>query len=502
MKRPLVLFSFCTVLLLTLFAVPNAVHALSAWTNVNTLQFGDSNNSYIPSVKSYAGSLYAGTYNSTTGAEVWEYNASTWSQVNTDGFGDVNCESASTMFEFNNLLYVGVNNTTTGVEVWAYDTSSWTQANTDGFYNAATSYIYDFEEYNGSLYAALRNTNNGAYVFRYGTGTNWGNVTHAIHAFGDANNTYTKSLKTYNGNLYAATSNTTTGTEVWRYNGSSWTQVNTDGFGDAGNGYAELEVFGNDLYAATWSLTGVEVWKYDGSIWTQVNTDGFGNSSYINPTNLVEFNGNLYVGTNPANLFEYDGSGWTSVTAPPLANGTPSVYEVWNGKLYTGSGAGYVEVSNAEADLIMDISADYEEVNSFNITYTITIANNGPDSASNIVFTATIPDGTTYTSAAGTGWICGAMGQVVQCTRSTLSSDTATVITLIVHAEDEGDYELTASVSSDADDNNQDDNSDTLFLDVTYLAETGTNILIPMMFGGVLVIFPLLKRLHLTKQVR
>ena len=80
----------------------------------------------------------------------------------------------------------------------------------------------------------------------------------------------------------------------------SWTQVNSDGFGDSNNEGIDLwVVFNGYLYAGTsYNATGGEIWRSsDGTTWTQVNTDGFGDSNnyWIYPS--VVFNGCLYAGT-------------------------------------------------------------------------------------------------------------------------------------------------------------------------------------------------------------
>ena len=80
----------------------------------------------------------------------------------------------------------------------------------------------------------------------------------------------------------------------------SWTQVNSDGFGDSNNEGIDLwVVFNGYLYAGTsYNATGGEIWRSsDGTTWTQVNSDGFGDSNnyWIYPS--VVFNGCLYAGT-------------------------------------------------------------------------------------------------------------------------------------------------------------------------------------------------------------
>jgi uncharacterized repeat protein (TIGR01451 family) len=53
-----------------------------------------------------------------------------------------------------------------------------------------------------------------------------------------------------------------------------------------------------------------------------------------------------------------------------------------------------------------------------NGVYTLDVTNNGPnDATGTITVTDTLPAGLTYSSATGTGWSCGAVGQTVTCDR-------------------------------------------------------------------------------------
>ena len=70
------------------------------------------------------------------------------------------------------------------------------------------------------------------------------------------------------------------------------------------------------------------------------------------------------------------------------------------------------------------------------VTYTLTVANNGPSDAAAVSVLDTLPAGVTFVSAAGTGWTCTNVGNVsVTCTRPTLATGvTAPVITVVVTA--------------------------------------------------------------------
>ena len=138
-----------------------------------------------------------------------------------------------------------------------------------------------------------------------------------------------KSAAVFEGNLIIGLENTTDGCEVWEFNGTTWTQINTDGFGDTNNGATvAFHVYDGDLFVSTSnSVTGLEIWSYNGTVWTEATQqgtvppgDGFGTSENINSGAMTTYNGQLYVGTyNPpsfgvttgAELWKFDGADWT-----------------------------------------------------------------------------------------------------------------------------------------------------------------------------------------------
>jgi uncharacterized repeat protein (TIGR01451 family) len=69
----------------------------------------------------------------------------------------------------------------------------------------------------------------------------------------------------------------------------------------------------------------------------------------------------------------------------------------------------------------------------FNATYTLTVVNNGPQTAVGpFTVTNTLPAGLTYSSGSGTGWTCGAAGQVVTCTLAgSLAKSVPTTISIV-----------------------------------------------------------------------
>lgn len=83
-------------------------------------------------------------------------------------------------------------------------------------------------------------------------------------------------------------------------------------------------------------------------------------------------------------------------------------------------------------------------------TYTLSVSNVGPDAEpGSIQVIDTLPAGLTYQTATGSGWTCGASGQVVTCTRAgTLASGaTASPITVTVKVTSGGTMVNTATVT-------------------------------------------------------
>jgi hypothetical protein len=131
--------------------------------------------------------------------------------------------------------------------------------------------------------------------------------------FGDIENRDSWSATDLNGYYYVATSkpdawNTdpavTTGVEVWRCatcDGSDWEQVNQDGFGDGKNCGYWFAVFNDDLYLGIANLlTGAQIWRCsdcDGTDWEQVVSGGFGSSSRYGVFPIA-FDGKLYAYTS------------------------------------------------------------------------------------------------------------------------------------------------------------------------------------------------------------
>jgi Divergent InlB B-repeat domain/Right handed beta helix region len=267
-----------------------------------------------------------------------------WHQVNMDGFGDAQTRIPYTMAVYNNTLYSSTND-----GIWSYDGVDWIQIKVPGTISSNRVTLSPVG-FNGNLYAGMDNS--PLQVGEY-NGSSWSFI--MTDSFGDSNNAYLGSLIVYNGTLYGSTYNASTGTEIWRYNGApdNWTQVNTDGFGDPNNIYAEsLVEYNGLLYAGTYNDTsGAEVWSYNGTIWSQVNPDGFGSGFNRSVNALAVYNGELYAGTSNifsgtgAELWKYDEVEWTQITFDDTATQISSM-TVFEGKLFTGSSSAEIWAYN------------------------------------------------------------------------------------------------------------------------------------------------------------
>ena len=318
-----------------------SAQASEPWQKVNQDDFGDKNTDTVWCQAIYNNQLYAGTGSD---ARVMRYDSGdSWSQVNTSRFGANDSKAVLSLKVFNGLLYAAVTNVNTGAEVWAYDGSSWAQVNQGGFgdkYNYACEAL---EVFNNELYALLA-IPGGFQVYRYfGSGTTWTKVDNGD--WDPPGNGYC--AISWNGYLWIGTENTSTGAEVWTYDGNSWTQANQEGFGRGPNIYdvRSFAIYDNHLYCCGSGQRGALVLRYDGGTsWSQVNPDGFDGSSPA-AFSLAVYENKLFAGTfrnfdYGCQVWSYNGSTWTKENKNGFADGrnhTAQSMIVFNDRLYVGT---------------------------------------------------------------------------------------------------------------------------------------------------------------------
>jgi len=311
--------------------------------------------------------IYVGSESTSGTGHVWRYSTTTgWSRI-TENLSPTNLKSISTLHYKNSKLFAGTQNTSLSVgngQIWVHEgtNAGWRQltfygtgsANTalraitflnDDLYTAGSYYLvwkylnaarntqynpanwsepYDYATYglsstvwndlisNGqNIYGAVTTYNASSNVLKYTGGNSWSTI--STNGFGDIYNQGASKLCWHNSKLYAATFNLKTGTEVWEYDGTTWTQINQDGFGIVGNfNTVSLESIDDKLVASVEGISGGEIWEYDGASWAQVQID----TDVTYRSYLIQKLGNInyLIGTSRKNLIpSYDTSAWITL---------------------------------------------------------------------------------------------------------------------------------------------------------------------------------------------
>src|SRR5262245_35241444 len=106
------------------------------------------------------------------------------------------------------------------------------------------------------------------------------------------------------------------------------------------------------------------------------------------------------------------------------------------------------------------------------LVYTLNVSNAGPEPATVVTVTDTLPPGIGFVDAAGDGWLCDFSSGTVTCTQALLLVGGASPITITVHAPAAaGVIENTATIGSALDDPDTANNSSSVTTTVTPLAD-------------------------------
>ena len=116
------------------------------------------------------------------------------------------------------------------------------------------------------------------------------------------------------------------------------------------------------------------------------------------------------------------------------------------------------------------------------LTYTITIANSGPEAATGVALTDTLPGSVTYDSATSLDGTCGQAGGTVTCDLGTINSGANATVTIVVLPTATVTLSKTVSVAGNEIDSNPLNNSDTQDTTVNLTPPTPTPV--PQTSGG------------------
>lgn len=117
------------------------------------------------------------------------------------------------------------------------------------------------------------------------------------------------------------------------------------------------------------------------------------------------------------------------------------------------------------ADLSLHITSDSQaNGDTYTLTYTLNIHNDGPSSANNLTVQGELPSGVTITNITGDGWNCSQQETdsaiTITCHRDTLAPDSTSTITIPLDVPADMSVDYTASVSADTSDVDLDDTQD------------------------------------------
>ncbi len=287
------------------------------WVSVSDNGFGDPTNSGILHLLPFNGNLYAGTQNlnvsgTSYGGGIWRSaDGLIWEPVVTGGLGEPDNEMVLHLGALNGRIYAGTFNSAQGAEIWRSDTGAggtWVRVVQGGSGNPDNWAVRTFAEFDGRLFAGILNYSSGGQVWQSDDGVIWSPV--MAGGFGDGARGSVPALRAYQGYLYASTAGGS-GATVWRCqecDGDDWEQVVQPGFGDTATNFASgFEIYEGDLYLIVGNgVTGMEVWLTGNGVeWRQVGYAGFGDSNNRVPygdNSTAVLRTSLYIGTwNGAN---------------------------------------------------------------------------------------------------------------------------------------------------------------------------------------------------------
>jgi hypothetical protein len=357
MKKKIFVYLALTFLLLpAVIPVSSSMKSgTKGWEQVVDNGFGNQNNVYAWSMKSYSDYLYVGTLNYVDGCQIYRSSTGdkgTWKQVNKDGFGNdfpsgsVYKKGARNMIVYKDLLWVVTSNRETGTQIWVTNGEeeadglvAWRQANENGF--GEDTEVFSSRAlaiYKDKLYIGSRTEDKGAHIYRYDGPTEFNNIEPDnwtfvnkdwqdnpdhnplfcvpgfminftaidekddylyVAVFSAPAPPFLRLLENFSiKRLIRAITAFFMRCAIWRYNGSLWEKVSDKGFGKSNIVACSAVVLNNSLYFGTGSKFGGQIWKTnDGKNWTNIIRHGFGRPSNVCMWWMNIYEDRLVVGT-------------------------------------------------------------------------------------------------------------------------------------------------------------------------------------------------------------
>lgn len=314
----------------------------TSFAKVATDGFGNKENiGFYPTV-TFAENLFCGTVNEKEGCELWKSSDGlNWEKVFSGGRGDKSNTECIPLGVQEEKLLVSLTNEISGVKIYGFDGSSWQKLNEDGFGDPANTQTSLGALFNEKVHFMVNNTggvNHETTPYAYEGARKWKKL--AASDFNDQNNEDSFLLSTDGEKLYVSVVNNTSGGELWSYDGSSWSQVGTDGMGDMRNSWVTAFPFQGRVYISTGGFgppnLGRKIYRqrHDGT-WSACADESFGNEKNLVVILNACYKGNLIASTMNTSGFEV----WSRKAFPSdiyyfaegttRNNSTDGTYEEW-----------------------------------------------------------------------------------------------------------------------------------------------------------------------------
>jgi uncharacterized repeat protein (TIGR01451 family) len=211
---------------------------------------------------------------------------------------------------------------------------------------------------------------------------------------------------------------------------------------------AAAEIY--DVAAGTWSTTGA------------MSTVRQGHIAALLPGNRVLVAGGWTPAadqaTSSAEVYSLDTGKWARITPMNSSRQSHVAATIGTGKILvaTGRDSGGQALASAEvftnpefADLSVRKSADHDAVRAGEpVTYTVEVANSGPQGATDVVVIDDLPATVRYVSSSSTAGTCSFGGRTVTCEVGTVDAGTGVTVTIVVEPTESGDLSNTAIASA------------------------------------------------------